>query len=745
MLREIVALDASMTGREALRRLAQHGFWIHPREPEAEAWLEAYAARVHTLTGRAVSAADAARLLARPTTEGRTVIRRVDGVTVLWYAWPVDRLLRRLESTPEGRELTLTVCLDLHEADAAVAEQADALDDSDAERFVGVVLRGHEPMAVGEPPAPHAAPMPMPGPRVGGALRGVTRETQGIVPDAPPVGAAPDFSGEPEGDGGGDAHGGDAEEVHVRAYPRLAAPRVVEVDVPFAMVVSLADAPLTEVASGGALDLRAPAGTTTIAVDVQLVPADGIDVVGLARQVLDVRVDAPTEASITFQLVARAAAEDVRLTSLEVRFSVGGAARGWARRNIVVRAAGAAVPPPNHPNAQEWLDGDGAVAAMPLGPATSVPDVELDILKPDGNTARGSYRCVFRNAHGVPVSDAALSIELGDDAATFAKLFIDDVRSWSGDPIVDNLLQGNGDTIAKKLPPAFWAMLRAVADRVPGRPLTLQLNSAEQNVPWELALVDPPLDATRPPYLGAQVVMGRWLVGDTVAAPPKSAVTVRAMAVFAGMYSASSGLRALPKALEEAQALSASYATLPALAFECTSPNLKSLLEASLTSGLQHVGGVEAVHFAGHGEADPTHPGSSALYLSAGKPLQSMFFQRSVLGRAHAPFIFLNACMVGSAGEMLGDCAGFPGRCIAGGFSGVVAPLWSVNDDVAKAFALEFYQRTLVAGGGQPVAAVLRDLRAYYDAQQPTPTYLAYVFYGNPHLTLTRAASPAVA
>ena len=42
---------------------------------------------------------------------------------------------------------------------------------------------------------------------------------------------------------------------------------------------------------------------------------------------------------------------------------------------------------------------------------------------------------------------------------------------------------------------------------------------------------------------------------------------------------------------------------------------------------------------------------------------------------------------------------------------------------------------------GEPVGAILRDLRARYDdrSETPVPTFLAYVYYGHPRLTLHRA------
>ena len=242
---------------------------------------------------------------------------------------------------------------------------------------------------------------------------------------------------------------------------------------------------------------------------------------------------------------------------------------------------------------------------------------------------RGRYQCVIRNAHGVPVPDHPLMIDLGEDADSFAKTLIDDVRRYSGSILIDQFLGSMGTKVAGKLPPEFWTVLQAVAAKVADRPVTLQLNSAEPYVPWELARVKPALDATRPSFLGAQVIMGRWIIGDGVKMPPRGSLSIRAMAIMVGMYNVQTGLRELPEAKAEAKELLAAYESLPAIPLQATENDLYSLLKASLNYRYDNIGGVEAVHFAGHGEVDPTRPGDAALYLSNGMPLDPILFLNS--------------------------------------------------------------------------------------------------------------------
>ena len=123
-------------------------------------------------------------------------------------------------------------------------------------------------------------------------------------------------------------------------------------------------------------------------------------------------------------------------------------------------------------------------------------------------------------------------------------------------------------------------------------------------------------------------------------------------------------------------------------------------------------------HFAGHGEFDPAQPDSSVLYLSDGLPLSSILFRSAKYGGAHQPLLFLNACMIGIGGQLLGDMGGFPGNCLKGGFGGVLGALWEVDDVAARTIAIEFWKRAM---GGEPIGAILRDVRAGYVTSGAAP------------------------
>jgi len=406
-----------------------------------------------------------------------------------------------------------------------------------------------------------------------------------------------------------------------------------------------------------------------------------------------------------------------------------------------------------------WLAQPATVSPIDLRGDAHVADLTIELAKPDRNGADGSFACWLRSPHPIAFEAGPHPINLGHDAKTFAKSIVERIRQFSGDPIVDNLLASVGELVAEKLPTTAFEVLRQIAKRVAPAPPAVLIVSAEPYVPWELARMEPPLDTARPPYLGAQVLVGRWLrdgtsvssqtsTPDTAAplriekppAEPPARIAVRHMAVMAGMYKAESGLRRLPAAEQEASTLVQNYDAVPLAA---STQALKQLLDARLEHYFQQIGPADAVHFAGHGEFDPSRPDASVLFLSDGRPLSAFLFRSAKYGGDRQPLVFWNACMIGIGGELLGAMGGFPGNCLRGGFGGVLGALWEIDDSVAAQVAIEFWSRALpeAGGSGEPVGEILRDLRAKYlaDATQvPQATYLSYVYYGHPRLTLER-------
>jgi hypothetical protein len=510
---------------------------------------------------------------------------------------------------------------------------------------------------------------------------------------------------------------------------------------------------------GGPVRLRAPVDQAETELVVELT-ATGVEAPDGWTRALTVPLDAPESASVTFALVGlEPTGPEPTLTLLEVRYLLpDGEVCGTATRPLVVGHGGVTDPGQPVGLGQVWPDVAPTASPVVLGGAGEPADLTIELLKPDANPARGSYVCRIRSPHSLQAPRGPFPVDLGHDAKTFARQLVDQVRQYGDGPLADNYFRAFGRIAAEQLPDAVHDALREVADRVAPEVPSVLLVSAEPYVPWELTRVDPPLDPARPPYLGAQVRLGRWIrtrpdghddsTGERSGrsarlrrppASPPGALPVRYLAVMAGLYRAESGFRALPEAEAEAKALTATYRAIPLVA----SPDaLRRLLDARLEHDFREVGGADAVHFAGHGEFDPSRPDASVLFLNDGSPLSSILFADARYGDPQQPLIFLNACMVGTGGEILGDSGGFPGNCLRGGFGGVIGALWEVDDAVARDVAREFWARVLPADGspGEPVAEVLRDIRARYEEPggEHVPSYLAYAYYGHPELTLTR-------
>jgi CHAT domain-containing protein len=204
------------------------------------------------------------------------------------------------------------------------------------------------------------------------------------------------------------------------------------------------------------------------------------------------------------------------------------------------------------------------------------------------------------------------------------------------------------------------------------------------------------------------------------ALPPPPSVNVADVAVVSGVYPTASWR--LVDAEEEAAAIVERWSAVP--------------VDAVATSVIDCLTGTppaDVLHFAVHGSyaQDGVLEG---LILVDGDTLDPMAVKGSTFARA--PFVFLNACQVGSGNEVLGDYAGLAAAFLYAGASAVVAPLWSIDDSAAKDLALRFYNA--VFDEGRPPAEVLRDERRDFAGPDGdgAATRLAYQFFGHPALAV---------
>ena len=518
------------------------------------------------------------------------------------------------------------------------------------------------------------------------------------------------------GTGAGAASIGTGEDPPRSAHARLEAPDAVVAGQAFELVVGLAEQADRAVISEPLVRPATSIGAYTITIQVI---ADGFSLAQATdswRVNLPVTADRPYPAAI-IHLVPHGQAEPVRPASIRAMFSIDGHPIGLAIRPVaVVREAALLSEAPAPPAEPGW--------DMSLPSGAIAPDLTVRIERAESQSSGRLLVQLLTADPTIPVPDAPLVVDIGRDPAQDLQRVIAQMNAVEGRPTQYVSLRGIGLTIADQLPTVFWDVLREVAGRLDRPPMVLFL-SAEPYVPWELAIVDPPLDPAAPPFLSAQANVGRWVLGQRrPKLPPPTSVPIDSLAVVSGVYTLP-GWEQLVEAEAEAADLAAAYG---AASVNATTTDVLNLLRGNPSADL--------IHFAVHGNYDGEGL-EDGLILVDGTALDPLAIRGVPI--EGAPFVFLNACQVGRGNEVLGDHAGMAEAFLFAGASGVIAPLWSIDDRVAREIAIRFYERALA---GESPADILRTERsAFRDSPEVTSsTYLAYQYFGHPALRLARQA-----
>jgi hypothetical protein len=435
----------------------------------------------------------------------------------------------------------------------------------------------------------------------------------------------------------------------------------------------------------------------------------------------DWRVEMPVSArepypAVALRLVAEPQQAPVRARTLQAVYSIGGQTLGLAIRPIAVlrdrqqRAAEAAThtdPGFDVAIPEDWIP----------------PDLTVHILGGKEENA-GRLLWTFETPHrGVQVPPEEVVAEIGDEPQTFSARLMKNMPAYEGQPDLHDYIVGVGKSVADKVPDVFWSLLAEVAQQHPNETPSVLLLSAEPYVPWELAVMEKPLDPQSPPFLSAQARVGRWVLGHRrPKLPPPMSATANSIAVVFGRYDRPNWQR-LMEAEAEAADLQSSYHALP--------------VNADSETVLRCIKGhppADVLHFAVHGNYDPSGE-LDGLVLVDGRTLDPMVVKGNTF---QSPvFVFLNACQVGTGDRVLGDYAGMAAAFLYAGAAGVVAPLWSIDDAQARRLALDFYEA--VFSGTAPADLLRRERSNFTDDPRPTSsTYIAYQFFGHPDLRLAR-------
>jgi hypothetical protein len=435
------------------------------------------------------------------------------------------------------------------------------------------------------------------------------------------------------------------------------------------------------------------------------------------------RIDLPVTAetpypSVTIQLVPDAQDAPVLASSIRAMYSIDGNPIGLAVRSVaLVRSAELLVSAPAQPPAP------GVDLSLPAGQVA--PDLTVRIERAGSEASGGLLVQLLAADPTIDMPDAPVRIDIGGDPAADLRRIVDEMQEVEGRPTQFIAMRGIGLTIAEQLPLEFWDALSRVAARIDARPPSILFLSAEPYVPWELAVVDPPLDPNLPPFLAAQATVGRWVLGQRrPILPPPMSVPVEGIAAVSGVYELP-GWQRLAEAEAEAADIVRVYEAMPV---EATIGGILDLLRGRPAA--------DVIHFAVHGTYD-AEEAIDGLILIDGSALDPLAVKGIPL-RGH-PFVFLNACQVGRGSQLLGDHAGLAAAFLFAGASGVIAPLWSIDDRLARDIATRFYERAM---RGEAPAEIMRTERAAFrDTPETTSsTYMAYQFFGHPGLRLDRRA-----
>jgi hypothetical protein len=492
------------------------------------------------------------------------------------------------------------------------------------------------------------------------------------------------------------------------AYARLDAPRRVAPAHVFELRVGLAPEPSPDVSQHTSFTV--PTGEFLLGVEIV---APGFEVMG--GDTLSLQLKVGPDDLYPYQLRRLRATDDDAFAAERVItavFSLDGRVIGVAHRTVLVKEGPEEIPVPG----QDAEEAAGTTWVLSDDPATR-PDLEIVVAR--GNDAAGTqHYWLYRSPHpAVLPPGKTLVTRLGNEAE-WARKVMRGVQDRTSSSALPSHLRGIGHDVADAVPRQVWAALRATARAT--NPPTVLIATWDPYVPWELAMVPDPWDMGIPHHLGAQAAVGRWTYGEEnrTAAPP-ARLSARAMTVVTGDYCTNK----LEEAAEEAQHLVRQYRAAA----------LDAQVDPVLGSLERTEGAPDILHFAVHGKFDVTGT-EDGIMMSDGSYL-SREAVRGV-GTSAVRFVFLNSCQLGQSQLALGSYAGMVPAFLGLGVGAAVAPLWNVDDGVARKFAEGFYEAAL--GGRTTPAEYVRQQRVATQESSGAgvSTPLAYLFFGHPRLTI---------
>jgi hypothetical protein len=489
------------------------------------------------------------------------------------------------------------------------------------------------------------------------------------------------------------------------AHPRLEAPDRVEPGTVFELRVGLAERPSPGVEQPGGEGMQVPATRFTLTVKLLL---DGFTILG-SPSTVDLVAD--TDDPYPYVVVRLRALDDSAFAArrkIVAAYQIGEQLLGLAFRWVSVGAE----PPPDEPSTRPgraWIiDADEA----------DQPDVYVQVVS-GNNDADPRLMWLYGSPHPqVSGSGGWVKHGLAEDAAEWSRVRFRGVQARRDKEDLTDYLRGVGKEVRALIPPELWQALHA-AGTVTGTP-TVLLGTADPYLPWELALLPESWGRPYGEVLGGYAAIGRWVHPGEAATPaPASRIEARRMAVVSGVYPKS---RRLLEAEQEAADLTAGFG---ASAVDARTGTVMACLKADPA--------YDVVHFAVHGNFDATGTVDGILMVDG--ELLSPVSVRG-LPPSGIRLVFLNACQLGQAQSLLGEPNGMVTSFVDIGADAVIAPLWKVDDAVAREVAASLYET--LRSGGSPAEYFRRQRQESHGREgQPFGTRLAYLYFGHPRLAVT--------
>ncbi|MEN5231887.1 CHAT domain-containing protein [Sphingobacterium faecium] len=271
-------------------------------------------------------------------------------------------------------------------------------------------------------------------------------------------------------------------------------------------------------------------------------------------------------------------------------------------------------------------------------------------------------------------------------------------------------MEAKGANLYKSLMPKE---LRALIWNIKEDISTIVINSEEPWIPWELCYVYSESEGRNHKsfFLSEKFEIARWIQSC------KQASSSFSFEKVALVFPSDSGLALAVKERNELEQIIGSEKTVKVLA------TYNEVMESFET------GNYTAWHFSGHGtDSNSTNVNKYAILLEGKEPLNPEDIAGlSVLGKQQ-PIVFFNACQAGKDGMGLTGLSGWPKQFIDNGASVFIGAYWSVHDESAMKFAVEFYR---LISSGIKIGSAFRQARLAIK-EEGNPTWLAYTLYADP-------------